>query len=140
MTGRGNSGMVLAKRSRSYRAGLNFPVSRVHRLLRKGKYAERVGNGAAVYLAAVLEYMVAEVLDVAAIVASDNKKRRIIPRHLLLGIRNDEDLNKLTAGVHIVGGGVVPYIDPALLKSTRVPNTKTNAENSRRKEAETRTG
>uniref|UniRef100_A0A3B4WI40 Histone H2A n=1 Tax=Seriola lalandi dorsalis TaxID=1841481 RepID=A0A3B4WI40_SERLL len=42
-------------KTRSSRAGLQFPVGRVHRLLRKGNYAERVGAGAPVYLAAVLE-------------------------------------------------------------------------------------
>ncbi|KAI8925548.1 histone-fold-containing protein, partial [Entophlyctis helioformis] len=38
-------------KSRSARAGLQFPVGRVHRLLRKGNYAQRVGAGAPVYLA-----------------------------------------------------------------------------------------
>jgi histone H2A len=32
--------------SRSARAGLQFPVGRVHRLLKKGNYAQRVGAGA----------------------------------------------------------------------------------------------
>ena len=49
-------------KSRSTRAGLQFPVGRIHRLLRKGNYAERVGAGAPVYLAAVMEYLAAEVL------------------------------------------------------------------------------
>ena len=48
-------------KSRSNRAGLQFPVGRIHRLLRKGNYAERVGAGAPVYLAAVMEYLAAEV-------------------------------------------------------------------------------
>ena len=51
------------KKTRSMRAGLQFPVGRIHRMLRKGNYAERVGSGAPVYLAAVLEYLSAEVLD-----------------------------------------------------------------------------
>ncbi|CAK6971681.1 histone H2A type 1-H isoform X1 [Scomber scombrus] len=58
MSGRGKTGgKARAKaKSRSSRAGLQFPVGRVHRLLRKGNYAERVGAGAPVYLAAVLDY------------------------------------------------------------------------------------
>ena len=71
-------------KSRSTRAGLQFPVGRIHRLLRKGNYAERVGAGAPVYLAAVMEYLAAEVLELAGNAARDNKKTRIIPRHLQL--------------------------------------------------------
>uniref|UniRef100_A0A8C9FDQ7 Histone H2A n=1 Tax=Pavo cristatus TaxID=9049 RepID=A0A8C9FDQ7_PAVCR len=110
MSGRGKQGgKARAKaKSRSSRAGLQFPVGRVHRLLRKGNYAERVGAGAPVYLAAVLEYLTAEILELAGNAARDNKKTRIIPRHLQLAIRNDEELNKLLGKVTIAQGGVLP--------------------------------
>ncbi|XP_072120902.1 uncharacterized protein [Mobula birostris] len=117
MTGRGKTGgKVRSKaKSRSSRAGLQFPVGRVHRLLRKGNYAERVGAGAPVYLAAVLEYLTAEILELAGNAARDNKKTRIIPRHLQLAVRNDEELNKLLGGVTIAQGGVLPNIQAVLL-------------------------
>uniref|UniRef100_A0A5F5PKH1 Histone H2A n=1 Tax=Equus caballus TaxID=9796 RepID=A0A5F5PKH1_HORSE len=102
-------------KSRSSRAGLQFPVGRVHRLLRKGNYAERVGAGAPVYMAAVLEYLTAEILELAGNAARDNKKTRIIPRHLQLAIRNDEELNKLLGKVTIAQGGVLPNIQAVLL-------------------------
>ncbi|KAL1436786.1 hypothetical protein MTO96_049328 [Rhipicephalus appendiculatus] len=77
MSGRGKGGKAKAKgKSRSSRAGLQFPVGRIHRLLRKGNYSERVGAGAPVYLAAVLEYLAAEVLELAGNAARDNKKTR----------------------------------------------------------------
>ncbi|XP_072101775.1 uncharacterized protein [Mobula birostris] len=114
--GKGTAGKVRSKaKSRSSRAGLQFPVGRVHRLLRKGNYAERVGAGAPVYLAAVLEYLTAEILELAGNAARDNKKTRIIPRHLQLAVRNDEELNKLLGGVTIAQGGVLPNIQAVLL-------------------------
>jgi len=56
-------------------------------------------------------------LELAGNAARDNKKQRIVPRHLQLAIRNDEELNKLLGDVVISQGGVVPHIDPALLPS-----------------------
>ena len=113
--GKGKSDKKTASRSRSSKAGLQFPVGRVHRLLRKGNYAKRVGAGAPVYLAAVLEYLAAEILELAGNAARDNKKSRIIPRHLQLAIRNDEELNKLLGNVTIAQGGVLPNIHSVLL-------------------------
>eukprot|EP01115_Flamella_aegyptia_P003143 TRINITY_DN1511_c0_g1_i1.p1 TRINITY_DN1511_c0_g1~~TRINITY_DN1511_c0_g1_i1.p1 ORF type:complete len:150 (-),score=78.56 TRINITY_DN1511_c0_g1_i1:32-481(-) len=101
--------------TRSYRAGLQFPVGRVHRHLREGRYAERVGAGAPVYLAAVLEYLAAEILELAGNASRDNKKSRIIPRHIQLAVRNDEELNKLLSDVTIANGGVLPNIHSQLL-------------------------
>ncbi|XP_072129162.1 histone H2A [Mobula birostris] len=127
MSGRGKGGKAKSKpKSRSSRAGLQFPVGRVHRLLRKGNYAERVGAGAPVYLAAVLEYLTAEILELAGNAARDNKKTRIIPRHLQLAVRNDEELNKLLGGVTIAQGGVLPNIQAVLLpkKSSATTNPK----------------
>ena len=112
--GRGKSGNKKAQ-TRSSRAGLQFPVGRVSRFLRKGRYAARVGAGAPVYLAAVMEYLAAEILELAGNAARDNKKTRIIPRHIQLAVRNDEELNKLLGGVTIAAGGVLPNIHAVLL-------------------------
>ncbi|XP_078284204.1 histone H2A-like [Rhinoraja longicauda] len=110
-------------KSRSSRAGLQFPVGRVHRLLRKGHYAQQVGAGAPVYMAAVLEHLTAEILELAGNAARDIKKSRIIPVHLQLAIRNDEELNKLLGRVTIAQGGLLPNIQAVLLpkKPARPP-------------------
>ena len=117
MSGRGKGAKAkgVKSKTRSSRAGLQFPVGRVHRFLRKGNYAHRVGAGAPVYLAAVLEYLAAEILELAGNAARDNKKSRIIPRHLQLAVGNDEELNKLMSGVTIAQGGVLPNIQAVLL-------------------------
>ncbi|XP_070552340.1 histone H2A-like [Ptychodera flava] len=118
MSGRGKTGRKPGagkSKSRSERSGLQFPVGRVHRYLRKGHYAERVGSGAPIYLAAVLEYLTAEILELAGNAARDNKKFRIMPRHIQLAVRNDEELNNLLQGVTISQGGVLPNIHTQLL-------------------------
>ncbi|KAK5887337.1 hypothetical protein CesoFtcFv8_015946 [Champsocephalus esox] len=107
MSGRGKTGgKARAKaKTRSSRAGLQFPPP--------------------VYLAAVLEYLTAEILELAGNAARDNKKSRIIPRHLQLAVRNDEELNKLLGGVTIAQGGVLPNIQAVLLpKKTEKPAKK----------------
>ncbi|BGP39765.1 histone H2A [Rhodotorula kratochvilovae] len=124
MTGKGSGGKgksksgdgETTKHSRSARAGLQFPVGRIDRFLRKGHYAKRIGAGAPVYLAAVLEYLTAEILELAGNAARDNKKGRISPRHLQLAIRNDEELDKLCERATISQGGVLPFIHASLVK------------------------
>lgn len=128
--GKGGKGGSAAKasQSRSAKAGLTFPVGRVHRLLRRGNYAQRIGSGAPVYLTAVLEYLAAEILELAGNAARDNKKTRIIPRHLQLAIRNDDELNKLLGNVTIAQGGVLPNIHQNLLPKKSVKPTKASQE------------
>ncbi|CAL8466049.1 g5585 [Coccomyxa elongata] len=115
MSGRGKGKTAKKSVSKSTKAGLQFPVGRIARYLKKGKYASRVGAGAPVYLAAVLEYLAAEILELAGNAARDNKKTRIIPRHIQLAVRNDEELSKLLSGVTIASGGVLPNIHSVLL-------------------------
>jgi histone H2A len=168
MSGRGKSSGKKAV-SRSHKAGLQFPVGRIARFLKAGKYATRVGAGAPVYLAAVLEYLAAEVcilrfsfylqtcfktvnsiaslralvcmyfvaglgfgvylllqfsawgafckqvLELAGNASRDNKKTRIVPRHIQLAVRNDEELSRLLGQVTIANGGVLPNIHSILL-------------------------
>ena len=108
MSGRGKGKTGKKATSRSAKAGLQFPVGRVARYLKAGKYATRVGAGAPVYLAA-------EVLELAGNASRDNKKSRIVPRHIQLAIRNDEELSKLLGTVTIAAGGVLPNIHSVLL-------------------------
>ncbi|PWN29601.1 histone H2 A.F/Z [Jaminaea rosea] len=102
--------------TQSSRAGLQFPVGRVHRQL-KGKTANnvRIGAKAAVYTCAILEYLTAELLELAGNASKDLRVKRITPRHLQLAIRGDEELDSLVRAV-IAGGGVLPHIHKSLIK------------------------
>mmetsp|Transcript_53363 Transcript_53363/g.64311 ORF Transcript_53363/g.64311 Transcript_53363/m.64311 type:complete len:136 (+) Transcript_53363:213-620(+) len=117
MSGKGKAGRGKGTKSvsSSSKAGLQFPVGRIGRYLKQGKYASRMGAGAPVYLAAVLEYLCAEILELAGNAARDNKKSRIVPRHITLAVKNDEELNKLLGNVTIASGGVLPNIHAVLL-------------------------
>jgi len=114
------------KVSKSSKAGITFPVSRILRMMKKGQYATRIGVGSAVYLASVLEYLTAEILELAGNASRDNKKTRINPRHIQLAIRNDEELSKLLSHVVLPDGGVLPNIHGVLLpkKTTKVVGEK----------------
>ncbi|XP_067419646.1 histone H2A-like [Emydura macquarii macquarii] len=124
-----NKKAVLTKKTKSSRAGLQFPVGRVHRLLKKGNYANRIGTGASIYLAAVLEYLTAEILELSGNAAQENKKVRIGPRHIQLAVRNDEELNRLFADVTIAEGGVLPNILAQLVpqRTPKYPSTEKKA-------------
>ncbi|XP_016842425.1 late histone H2A.2.2-like [Nasonia vitripennis] len=121
MSGRGRAAISREEERRKKRtsltemAGLIFPVARIRRYLRKGRYARIIGTGAAIYLAAVLEYLSAELLELGGNAALENKRKTINPRYLQLAIRNDEELDKLLQGVTIVRGGVLPNIHAVLL-------------------------
>mmetsp|Transcript_31657 Transcript_31657/g.38777 ORF Transcript_31657/g.38777 Transcript_31657/m.38777 type:complete len:145 (+) Transcript_31657:124-558(+) len=132
MVGKTKGGRGPAKsRSKSAKAGLLFPVGRIGRFLRsrKGHYASRLAAGAPVYMAAVLEYLCAEILELAGNAARDNKKGRVTPRHILLAIRNDEELNVLFDDVVIPSGGVLPNIHAILLpKRTTQPSTASQSQ------------
>ncbi len=81
--------------SRSERAGINFPVGRVTRQLKKGQYSERIGGGAPIYVAAVLEYLTTELLDLAGHQAKKAGGRAIQPLHLAQAMNEDQELRSV---------------------------------------------
>lgn len=104
------------------KAGITLPPVAARKLLRLA--GKRVSPGASVYLAAVAEYLAAEILELSGNAARDNKSKTLKARHVVLAVRGDEELNQAFGG-SISSGGVVPHIDSRLLpkKKIRAPKT-----------------
>ena len=104
------------KTSKAAKAGLTLSVSRTSKIFYP--YVQglniRKGVSAAIFLAGALEYLAAEILQLAGNAARDSKKVSIKPRHLVLAINNDEELNVLFRKT-VLQGGVIPNIHQVLL-------------------------
>jgi histone H2A len=107
------------RKSMHKKAGLLFPAARVLRLMREGRYADRISKKCAIGVAAVLEYLTAEILEMAGDNCFDGEHKKISanikPRHICLAIKGDEEMNKaIGSDVIIPMGGVIPYIHKEL--------------------------
>ncbi len=104
----------------SAKAGLQFSVPRVNRFMKQGRYADRIGAGAPVYLTSALQYICSEIIELAGNEAQKAKKVRIVPRHVMLAIRNDLELNKLLGhNCDFSQSGVVPKIQKEIMPSNK---------------------
>ena len=88
------------------RAGLVFPVARIHRYFRQTFNWNRPSSGAAVYMAAVLEYLTSEMLEMAGLQTKGARKLRITPRHIKIALKSDTELAELFRRTTIASGGV----------------------------------
>lgn len=112
-------------KTRSEKAGLIFPVGRIHRIMKsrapKCKTADgklrsgRVSGNAAIYMATILEYLCNEVLDLTAESVKKTKTKRITPQIINTTIKNDEVLKQLFKDVNIVNSSEVGIYNEKLL-------------------------
>ena len=136
-TGRKSAGAKGARpqqKTRSAKAGLIFPVGRTSTFMKKGRYGQRMGGAAPVYLAAVLEYLVHELVDQAGEAASAGRKeggRRITPRHIAQAVRGDDEFAKMLAKTQISAGGMSANVQAVLF-----PKNKGEFQNSIQAEAQ----
>jgi len=94
-------------------------ASRVKKIMRDGNYSRKYAGNTDLYLAAVVEYIVSEILSGAGMIAKESKRKRLTPRALQMFIQKDVDFSALLKGRTIRQGGVVPYINSRLLKKKR---------------------
>lgn len=83
----------------SSKTGLLFPTQRIYENLQQGEYSKKIEKDAAVYLSAVLEYLTAEVIELAGNSARDKRRKRILPSDIDNVINSDEELNRLLGSV-----------------------------------------
>lgn len=122
---------LIERQSKSDKAGIHFPVGRIKRYLKNRIDGKRVSDYSAVYLAAVLEYLVAEVVEASGNVMKDTNKKLITPHHIKFGVGMDKELDELFKHVTISQGGVMPHIHDVLL-----PKRTTKRQNSSEAETE----
>ncbi|XP_044525239.1 histone H2A-beta, sperm-like [Gracilinanus agilis] len=114
-------GKVNIKKTPSFRrfqadkTGLKFPTYQIYRYLKTGYYAKRISTEAPIYLAAVMEYLTTELLELSGNVAQRSKKAQINPLHIQQALEEDDELRDfLNTAMIPNGAAVLPYIHPNL--------------------------
>merc|ERR1711909_139868 len=110
-----------AKTTKAVQAGLQFPVNRMRRKMRASLKA-KVTREASIYMAAILEYCCAEVVELAGEQAISKKKKRIMPRHVMMAMKGDEEISKLVGQTTLIAsaGSMPTGVHPSL-KSANLP-------------------
>ena len=111
-------------KSVSTKCGLVLSVARVEKRLRERREVKRVGKASAVFLAGVLEYVVAEILEMAGNQALAGKKHRVTPQHISIALRRDVELNALLGNASVFVGDRLKDVSQAV----RLPTTAEAAE------------
>ena len=106
--------------TQSLRAGITFPVGRIGRYMRKGSAHSlsggRVGRDAPVFMAAVMEYICAEILEIAGNATTADRRKQMMPRHIELACRNDAEFSRFFQNKTFFNGGTTPYVDNRVMK------------------------
>ena len=105
----------------SSRTGLKLPIQRIHNDMQRCCTAKKVSVEAAIFLAGVIEYMLAELINASSYVTESSNKERITPQHITIAIHDDSEMADLLKNVIISRGGVVPNICDELLLDEKSP-------------------
>lgn len=114
--------------TRSKRADLEMPVSRFGRNLKRGCYFKRISDATPVYIAAVLEFLVGEVIDLAGVVCKNEGRKRIVPTHIFKGIQEDDGLVELFSNIVISEGGFNENVHDALLMKKKRSRSRSRSQ------------
>lgn len=100
--------------TKSQKAGLVFPVARFNRLAKSEAGTKRVGGSAPIYLTAVTEYIVEEIIELAGECTKKANRKRITPEDISNVLRSDSELSKLYRGLQMTTGDKLTNTSKAL--------------------------
>ena len=109
------------------RAGTIFAPARCNRMLRQGRYSERMGASAGAFMAGALQYLVEEICELSGDVCESHKRKTIAPQHINLALRSDHELCKLIHHTTIAQGGMLPNIHEFLQPEKKKKGKETDA-------------
>lgn len=115
------------RQSKSQKAGIHFPVTRLIKKFKKSNSRMTIPCKSGVMIAAVVEYLTAEVLELSGYVSHEQKRKLISPRDIFLAVKNDQELDQLLQDTVITQSGAVPFINPALLVKAKRSKPKKQA-------------
>lgn len=115
--------------TRAMKAGLTVPPSRVNRAMKLRSGLKRVGGTAPVYMAAVMEYLAAEILEVACNSTTKAKRKRVTPEDVSMALRSDADLQKVCGGFALYTGDKLEEIAKSLAPKPRPASEKAASAN-----------
>ena len=115
------------------RFGVIFSSTAMHAYLKKNHRGTRVSLCAGAALAALLDLIAKEILELSGNAARDHGRKTITPHHIQLAIGYDDDLSAIMANVRLTRAGVMPHIHPSLL-----PSEFRKSANKRRRRQRTR--
>ncbi|CAD5208546.1 unnamed protein product [Bursaphelenchus xylophilus] len=87
---------------------LHLPVSRVRRQMKQELPKKRMAKNSSIAVAAAVQTILTEVIAGAMDVAKSQGTTRINPRHIMMAIKADEELDHIFKDVTIAGAGYVP--------------------------------
>lgn len=104
--GKGKKDLASAKKTSST-SKVIFKPAQLHRILRD-KTKMRVSHKAIVAIAALLEYLLGEIIEAAKLICDEENKKKIVSKHISLAVRKDTELSYLGRNWLIKEGGVCP--------------------------------
>jgi histone H2A len=113
--------------SRSSRAKLTFPIGRIGRIVKSKKYTPRAGGLTPVYIAAIAEYLISELIRESGNAAILTKKKRITPKHISMVLSNDEEFTTFFEKKSIYQGGSPANLQIPLYPSNNNKKTRKRA-------------